>query len=188
MHVEPAELISLWRVLTLYKIEWGLGQQSCYPLLFRSLSRRRYWCNCNLGSCSSASMSAMLPFSGLSADHGLLRARAGSSLPCCSLPRFSQPLRHAQLEKSSSRALPLGLRPCWQFPQSSTTAPRQQQQQPRQQVSTAALPFVVEAAQAVPQWDVLCGVAAAVCSLAWVKIFDRLKKAGVLEQVRGNQH
>lgn len=38
------------------------------------------------------------------------------------------------------------------------------------------------AAQAIPQWDLLCGVAAAVCSIAWVKIFDRLKRAGVLEQ------
>lgn len=165
----------------------GGWQQSSYPLLFRSIRNN---CDTRIIATSfcklTVSMSTIMLSRGLSVSCGPLRARAGSSLPCCSLLTPSHDKRHVQLARSSLTVQPLGLR---QPPQSCNTAPRQQQQQlqqqqqPRQQVRASALPFVNAAAQAIPQWDLLCGVAAAVCSIAWVKIFDRLKRAGVLEQV-----
>jgi len=58
-------------------------------------------------------------------------------------------------------------------------------QPPSQQLRSIAVDTLA-AATALPQWDVICGFLAAIGAFAWVKIFDALAGAGIIDQVQAS--
>lgn len=100
------------------------------------------------------------------------------------LPCVPQPLRCQFHDLPRSDAIIKPIR-CLQPLKDNAAAARAACQRPgaRQQIRASPLE-VLSTWKELPNWDVSCAAGVAVFAYVWVKVFDRLASAGVLDQVR----